>query len=802
MARYARPAIVFESNRLARAAANAPPVLIREWLGLSLLLILLCGTLTVLGHLRRVDLAFFDSLAPLLERTPPKKIAVIEIDDASVAALGGWPIRRAVHAALIDRLTQSGVSAIAIDLIMADASNERPVDDELLANAMKRNGRVVTPLVTSTINGVTKPVFPVDVIARASFGIGHINVHTSRDGVVRSFRLLEGNSQGIYPALPILLLRAGGMPEASCSETFVSDVNQWQGGCIRYVPIAHPKTYDVYSYIAVLRGDVPIESFRDRIVLIGATASGTTARLATSDQSLSGVEFIAEATRAAANHALVRSLKLPWRLVFDLAVMPFLCAALIYFGPRASLIACIALAVLISLIALTFLGTLHIFVYPGATVITCIVAYPLWAWRRQEALLTYLTAEAQRVMAEPYLPGEQVAARESLDPVQRRLTAMTSLVARVRRYREFLSEWIESLPEATLLLSPVGEVVLANAKAAALTTGSGLTPATAKPLTGRQIVDVLSDMTSSYKATTFAANAVTTFGNGTGDSTSDEATTFKQGVEIVDRRGRTLLIKCATIQPTSSRSAALVFHIADITLMRHAERQRDTTLRFLSHDIRSPLASILTLLDQLRNAPENFPGTRSTDLVEHYATSALKLADDFLLVALAESQPPTLVALDLAALVANAIDDLWSQAEARGTTIRLIALQESLVLANGPLMRRAFANLIGNAIKYGPDDATVAVTISHVASTWKVCVADNGVGIAESDRQKLFGEFVRVGSDQSRPGIGLGLAFVKTVLDAVGGSISVQSNVGVGSEFVVILPDAAMPPPRQTRSNA
>jgi signal transduction histidine kinase len=794
MAPFVRLEIVFGSNKLTKAPSGAPPTLMREWLGLSVFLIFLCVALTLVGHMRRVDLAFFDAFAPLLEPPAPKKIAIIEIDDATVAALGGWPIRRAIHAELIDRLTQIGVSAIALDLIMADGSDDRPVDDEILANAMKRNERVVTPIVTSTVDAVTSAVLPVDSIARASFGVGHINVHTSRDGVVRSFRLREGNNEHIYPALSDLVLQASGARPARCSEKNWWVADHWKGSCLRYVPIGRPTAYDMYSYIAVLRGEVPAQSLRGRIVLIGATASGASARLATSDQSLSGVEFLAEATHALTNATLVRQTGILARLAFDLVAVLLLCAALICFGPRASLLACIALAILICLVAYVLLSAEHVFIYPGAAFVVCTVAYPLWAWRRQEALLKYLTVEAQRVMAEPYLPDEPVAVRESVDPVQRRLVAMTSLVARVRRYREFLSEWIESLPEATLLVASSGDVVLANAKAGALMAGGKQAERDATPLAGRQIVDVLSDVTSSYKVTTFAADALAAFGDAASNKYAggERADRFKRGIEIVDERGRSLLIKCAAIQATRARGPALVFHISDITSMRQAERQRDTTLRFLSHDIRSPQASILTLLEQLRRSPENFPGNRFTELVEHYATTALKLADDFLLLALAESQPPKLVKLDLAALVADAIDDLWVLADARGTTVQLVAQQGSLVLADAPLMRRAFANLIGNAIKYGPDNATVVVEISHLATAWRVSVFDRGVGIEESDREKLFNEFVRVGSDQDRPGVGLGLALVKTVVDQAGGSVSVQSTVGVGSEFIVLLPDAAM----------
>jgi signal transduction histidine kinase len=484
-----------------------------------------------------------------------------------------------------------------------------------------------------------------------------------------------------------------------------------------------------------------------------------------------------------------------FRMAFNLSVIPLLCAALIFFGPRASLLACAMLAILVCVCTIAFTVFGHVFAFPSGAILSCLIAYPLWSWRRQEALLAYLTAEAQRVMDEPYLPGERGAVATGVDPVQRRLTAMANMVARVGRYRRFLSEWIESLPEATLVVSTLGVVVLANAKAAKLVALGTQLRSDVIPQTGRMVTDVLMDITSSPRTTTFATDALNLLDERTrsGDAADPSAWQFVQEVEVISAHGRALLVKCAPIGATPEREAALIFHVADVTSLRRTERQRDATLRFLSHDIRSPQTSILTLVDHVRRLPEDFSDGRFIDLVERYATNALKLADDFLLLALAENQPPRLETLDLAALLADAIDDLWMHARAKHIRVLLLADPGSMVGADANLLRRTFTNLIGNAIKFSPEGSAVVVKIIPAPNAWRVSIADNGPGISEEDCRQLFSEFARFGTDRRDRGHGLGLAFVKTAVQALGGHVSVKSVVGAGSEFIVLLPEAPSP---------
>jgi two-component system, OmpR family, phosphate regulon sensor histidine kinase PhoR len=104
-------------------------------------------------------------------------------------------------------------------------------------------------------------------------------------------------------------------------------------------------------------------------------------------------------------------------------------------------------------------------------------------------------------------------------------------------------------------------------------------------------------------------------------------------------------------------------------------------------------------------------------------------------------------------------------------------------------------NLLSNAIKYTFGGGEVSVRVTSVAGFATVAVSDNGIGISTDDRDHVFEYFFRAPSVRDAPltGVGLGLSIVKTIVDAHGGTVNVESTPGVGSCFTVVLPQAPTP---------
>jgi signal transduction histidine kinase len=616
-----------------------------------------------------------------------------------------------------------------------------------------------------------------------------VNAVPDADRVSRSFYLREGPPHTDYEHMSVALLRASGVPFARCGERPEHDMLRWSGACRRYVPFASRPSYRTIAFLDALEGRVAPGLLKDAIVLIGPTTSTADTHFITpgsEPRSRTGVEFVAQATYALASGSLVRRASWGGQLLFSLSVLPWLCAALGMLGPRAALLASIGTAVFAGGMSLLMLKTAHLFFFPAPAVAACLCAYAFSAWRRQEALLQYLTREAECAMADPGLPGDAPICPNATDPFRRRVLVMSAMIDRLRRSARLISEWMNSLPEATLVASASGAVMLANRRALRLYETD--TPQhSSPPAAGRHAAHVLREMTASNDAAHYVQRALQMLAERNGITTASEPLAPMEGLEIVDAKQRSLLVKCAIVPAHEAGDAMLIFHVADVTPMRAAERQRDTALRFLSHDMRSPQAAILALIEQRRDAPAELPEAKFKDLVGHYARTTLTLADQFLLLARAQARSPKATEVDLVPLLGDAADDLWAHASAKRIRIRLVAEPGMLVVADALLLRRAFANLIDNAIRFSPDGATVTVAADESEGRWRVTIADTGAGIPEHQLPNLFTEFFRIDAHGATAGHGLGLAFVKQVIDALGGEIRVDSTVGRGTVFTLLL---------------
>lgn len=375
--------------------------------------------------------------------------------------------------------------------------------------------------------------------------------------------------------------------------------------------------------------------------------------------------------------------------------------------------------------------------------------------------------------------------------LSRDLHGRLSAVEEQSDFSLLLSQWVDSLPDAALVVSTSGEVVLTNARMGVLFERMTGCRTDARALMRRSAAEVLFDITASLRAIDFVSQALAAMDRPIRQASfarSDESAS-QQDIQIANvKRGRALRIKYAVIAASCERSRALIFHVAEVSPFTDFDRGRERALRFLSHDMRSPQASILALVEQMRQQQPRMGTERFTELVAQYATKALGLIDNFLFLARAETLPCRMEPLDPALLLGEAVDDMWPQASARFVAIDLIAEPGGTLIADAGLLRRAFSNLIDNAVKFSPKGSVVDVRLSGAADHFRVSVADRGPGISEFGISRLFREFTRLDERLSRPGHGLGLAFAKTVVDSLGGNVEVRSKLGEGATFIVTLP--------------
>lgn len=224
----------------------------------------------------------------------------------------------------------------------------------------------------------------------------------------------------------------------------------------------------------------------------------------------------------------------------------------------------------------------------------------------------------------------------------------------------------------------------------------------------------------------------------------------------------------------------------------------DAKTRFLSsmsHELRSPLNAIIGFAEMLNERKEELPPEKHTEYLGHIRTSGghlLTLVDDVLDLQNVESgkMPLNLMAIDVKTAIAQARMEQGVPARRRGCRIDDTTTKQylPLVSADANRLRQVLVNLVSNAIKYGPDGATVAISAEATPTTLRITVTDQGPGIPPELQGRLFDPFDRLGAEASGiEGTGVGLALAKQLIESMGGRIGFESERGVGSKFWVEL---------------
>jgi two-component system, OmpR family, phosphate regulon sensor histidine kinase PhoR len=258
---------------------------------------------------------------------------------------------------------------------------------------------------------------------------------------------------------------------------------------------------------------------------------------------------------------------------------------------------------------------------------------------------------------------------------------------------------------------------------------------------------------------------------------------------------RVLAVHGTPLPGSPPPGAVLVFH--DVTELRRLERMRQDFVANVSHELKTPLASIKayteTLLDWALH-DENV-NVRFLKRIEEQADRLNQLILDLLSLARLESGQEVYEhkPLALVPVLGPWIESHRGRAEARslGLSLDFGALdEETLIMADEEAIRQILDNLIDNAIKYTPEGGTVSITCRLDGDLVALEVADTGIGIPRDDLPRVFERFYRVDKARSRElgGTGLGLSIVKHLIQSIGGQITVDSRVGAGSVFTVQLP--------------
>jgi two-component system, OmpR family, phosphate regulon sensor histidine kinase PhoR len=347
--------------------------------------------------------------------------------------------------------------------------------------------------------------------------------------------------------------------------------------------------------------------------------------------------------------------------------------------------------------------------------------------------------------------------------------SLSRAVADLRKERDLLGGILDGMREGVLLVDRDGRVALANPALREMLllpediTGKWLFEAVRQPeLKG--LIDRARD---------------------SGEASSDE-------IETGGIAPRRLLVHAVAVAHEPGGLLAVLF---DVTSLRRLESLRRDFVANVSHELRTPVAA-------LRSASETLLGGAAADpqamrdfveIIDRNSARLQQLIEDLLDLARIEAREVRLDLgpVDIGAAATGVMALLREQADAKG--IRLSADvpgDTARVRADRHAIDQVLTNLVDNAVKYCQRGARVSVTAAAEGDLVRVSVVDDGPGIEEKHQPRLFERFYRVDAGRSREvgGTGLGLAIVKHLVEAMGGTVSVQSTPGTGSAFSIVLP--------------
>lgn len=817
---------------------------LKSWAGRLLLPILLAALAAVAYErqwLRSVDYLLYDYAQQLRSPTALDQSVVIAIDEPSLAALGRWPWPRKTHAKLISVLSNGGSNIVYFDVLFAEQSNR--ADDVALATAIKNHGQVVLPLSIEPLGyqGQMVEVVPAAIFYSAAKALGHAHINCDFDGVCRSVYLREGVGQARWPHLSAAL-----WPSTQATSGTQAANNSNASPLLIYrnyhnfIPFSPNDFVPKVSYIDVLEGRIPADFFNQKTVFIGATAAGVHDILTTPVGRLPGVEITAFIHHHLYAGNLIQlhqntliSVLLLCLLALCLAGISLLSSAKLLFG------ACALIAIECAL-ALGLLLGFNQWLPIAPVLLATVLFYPLWSWLRLELAMRYL--KRSLVVHQSYSPpSAKLISHLNVQPCAPHWLVASDTVALAigqleavsneqQASHHLLQQSISGLQEGCIIFDATGHCFLVN----------DLAKAWLPFWLSDNVFDIEQYLTIKVnpdEQDTWAKMINTAFNQEA--TLSCEALALNASGSEIPANYFLQLRHCVITLGDQGAVIVGVLTLTDVSALKASERAREETLNFISHDLRSPLVSIISLIKYQREmacfkGSENQSVDHLLTKIERYANRNLAYSESLLQLNRAEHLLSSQTVLcDVLAVCEDAYEQVLPFARANHCPLTCkFNDDEFWVDGDYELLQRTVVNLLTNAVKYGASPHGVVLSLAikidsdddclftHNHSLLNVNVAehkqspqnseqppkkdlkcsttyieltvqDYGAGMTATQKQQAFERFAREASANA-DGAGLGLYFVKTVIDKHKGYLQLQTEPGKGCKITCLLPSKSL----------
>lgn len=694
--------------------------------GLAAIAAGLAWLLWVVGWTAPLDRSASDTLLRLTHRsTPSPPVAVVVIDDDSVAALGPLPWPRSLVADLVASGHRSGAAGVALDILLADPGD--PSHDASLSKALDRG----PSLLAAALEPDGRWMLPDHRFGGAQRA-AHVHAEIGPDGVVRT--ILE-TKQADGLALPALSLAA--------ARILSPDIAISPGAAMAPDFRPAPDRLDPVPAVDLILSSDPDPRLSGRLVFIGVTATGSGDRLIVPTNPgpapSPGVLVHASAAASILRGGLVHHPAVGWT-VFGLFLAAFAPQVL---RTRTGLFRFAAVA-LMAVAVVVFAGLALEFRHLLIPVPTLLVGMGLSVALREGVESSIARRETGRLLQSLLRHHDPDHSSEIPKSAAAKLSTLRGLQAAVLRQDAARQTLLEGMHDGVVMWDANGRTAVVNSAARRLW---GDEPRKR-------------------------------------DFDSIEGAPDGADTAIVERRGRVISVARLSI---AKGGLAL---LRDVTAERELDRKRREMQRLVSHELKTPLASIAGFGETLqRYELDPDEQRRVAALIRNESTRLGEMVATFLdLERLGSSHSTDATeSIDLGSLVEQRLEVLSQSARQRGQKI-VAEIKAGVSVQSSPdHLARVVDNLVGNALKYSSDEGVIRVSVARDGTNAVLVVTDHGIGIPEDALPRIFERFFRAPGTEG-PGSGLGLAVAHEFVTWHGGCIDVESIVGQGSAFTVRLP--------------
>lgn len=709
-----------------------------EWIILSLAALLCMSLLIHFDRILPIDNILYDQV----QRTKPprltNKIILVTVDDRAIKELGGWPLSRSLYAKFLERLAETNnfPQAIGLDILFIDPMEQ---DKELGEQISRHNVTLPVEMRFDSDSQHYNVVLPPNDLSYGTANIAHVNVAFDEDGVIRGSNLVES-----------------GIPHLAFSMAGHAVTPEIEAHPYKRFNLVNPDTgFPTVSLSDVLQPNFPLSIFKDKYVLIGSTAPSLgdhypSVFAGKQKVGTPGVLFHASLLNDILNDRLIkRADKTTLYFVNGIALIIIL-LGILTLSPTRELIVTVSIVIGLGIFSTFLLLKYDYWLNPTSLFVVTLLIKPVWAWRRMKMIVIFIKHRADQLASLKVGNQKKSKFQFSRDAVLQYSNILDQAIQSTRNRLGNLEKIVNRLPEAMLVVTEQNQLVLANQKF--------------------QDSFYQNEFDDSLSFDQLLARWSYTVKDIENILLQPSGQTYLV-IQDEDGTSQRYMLRRVEYDYDIDTKLFLLMFICVTDLLRF-QAQRDRTLQLLSHDMRTPVASVIALCRKLISTQRNAESIEPTvNQIGGHSKRLLSMMDDFILSIRADDSHYNLVPALFETILDEALHYIKDLAEEKNMTLKIEQPDDPVfVNVEVRLIERVLINLLVNAVRYGKPHKEITIRVEDIHGR------DDHARI----RCTVINQIAEITPDldveKTEKGFGLGLEFVEHVIRKHHGAIHHDIN--------------------------